>query len=79
VAYDPPILELKATYGLAAPEPFTAPALNPLWSKEVYAKMNSKMTPKPENVSMPCYKDVCEIYWSHIPSHYIELRMIILI
>lgn len=52
VAYDPPILELKATYGLAAPEPFTAPALNPLWTKETYAKMNSKMAPKPENVSL---------------------------
>lgn len=48
VAYDPPILELKATYGLAAPEPYTPPGLNPLWSKEVYEKMNSKMAPKPQ-------------------------------
>lgn len=52
VAYDPPILELKATYGLAAPEPYTPPALNPLWSKEVYEKMNSKMAPKPQEVSV---------------------------
>lgn len=51
VAYDPPILELKATYGLAAPEPFTPPALNPLWSKEVYEKMNAKMAPKPTEVT----------------------------
>lgn len=51
VAYDPPILELKATYGLAAPEAFTPPALNSLWSKEVYGKMNSKMAPKPQEVS----------------------------
>ncbi|KAK3093899.1 hypothetical protein FSP39_021601 [Pinctada imbricata] len=49
VAYDPPILELKATYGLAAPEAFPAPTLNPLWSKEVYAKMDTKMAPKAEN------------------------------
>lgn len=52
VAYDPPILELKATYGLAAPETYTPPALNPLWSKEVYEKMNSKMAPKPQEVSV---------------------------
>lgn len=46
--FDPPQLELKATYGLASPEEFQEPSLNPLWSKEVYQKMDAKMAPKPE-------------------------------
>ena len=46
VAYDAPILQLKATYGLAAPEKFEKPALYTLWTKEVYDKMNARMAPK---------------------------------
>ncbi|KAH3852043.1 hypothetical protein DPMN_094536 [Dreissena polymorpha] len=47
VAFDPPILELKATYGLVSPEDYKPPELSPLWSVEVYKKMDSKMAPKP--------------------------------
>ncbi|XP_052767823.1 BRO1 domain-containing protein BROX-like [Mya arenaria] len=47
VAYDPPILELKATYGLVSPEDYKPPELSPLWSLEVYKKMDAKMAPKP--------------------------------
>lgn len=56
--YDPPQLELKATYGLASPEEFQEPSLNPLWSKEVYQKMDAKMAPKaePKDVSIVCIK-----------------------
>ncbi|XP_060553070.1 BRO1 domain-containing protein BROX-like [Ruditapes philippinarum] len=47
VAYDPPILELKATFGLVSPEEFKPADLSPLWSVDVYKKMDSKMVPKP--------------------------------
>ena len=46
VAYDPPQLELKATYGLVSPEDYQGPNLNPLWTVEVYKKMDAKMAPK---------------------------------
>lgn len=49
VPYDPPQLELKATYGLVSPEAFKSIALSPLWTKDVYEKMDAKMAPKEEN------------------------------
>ncbi|CAC5360809.1 BRO1 domain-containing protein BROX [Mytilus coruscus] len=49
VPYDPPQLELKATYGLVSPEEFKSIALSPLWTKDVYEKMDAKMAPKEEN------------------------------
>ncbi|KAL3872657.1 hypothetical protein ACJMK2_035872 [Sinanodonta woodiana] len=48
VAYDPPQLELKATYGLVRPEEFQFPTLNSLWTIDVYRKMDAHMAPKPE-------------------------------
>ncbi|KAL5008433.1 hypothetical protein ScPMuIL_014014 [Solemya velum] len=46
--FDPPQLELKATYGLVSPEDFTTPSLSPLWTSDCYQQMNEKMAPKPE-------------------------------
>ncbi|XP_076441744.1 BRO1 domain-containing protein BROX-like [Babylonia areolata] len=49
VAYDPPALELRATYGLVSPEEYQAPALNALWTPETYAKFDTtRAPPKPE-------------------------------
>ncbi|XP_050414907.1 BRO1 domain-containing protein BROX [Patella vulgata] len=48
VAFDPPQLELKATYGLVSPEDYTPPSLNPLWTVDVYNKFNPSMAPKPQ-------------------------------
>ena len=61
VAYDPPLLELKATYGLVSPEDYKPPELSPLWSPEVYKKMDAKMAPKPgPQVSrLPCLTSNC--------------------
>ena len=47
VAYDPPHLELRATYGLVSPEEYQSPAMNPLWTPEVYAKMDATKAPQP--------------------------------
>lgn len=44
--YDAPQLELKATYGLAAPEEFKNITLSTQWTKDVYDKMDAKMAPK---------------------------------
>ena len=41
MAYDPPHLELRATYGLVSPEEYQNPAINPLWTPETYAKMDA--------------------------------------
>ncbi|OWF50492.1 BRO1 domain-containing protein BROX-like [Mizuhopecten yessoensis] len=49
VPFDEPVLELKATYGLVAPEVFAFPTINPLWTKDVYDKMNAKMAPRPDD------------------------------
>ena len=40
-----PELELKATYGLAAPEEFTPPQCSPEWTVEAYSAFN--ITTKP--------------------------------
>ncbi|KAK7000021.1 Bro1 domain-containing protein brox [Biomphalaria glabrata] len=40
VAPDAPSLELKATYGLVSPEEYKPPALNQLWSVEVYKRFS---------------------------------------
>ncbi|ESO93499.1 hypothetical protein LOTGIDRAFT_215894 [Lottia gigantea] len=48
VAFDPPQLELKATYGLVSPEDYAAPALHSLWTLDVYKQFNPTMAPKPE-------------------------------
>ncbi|XP_068217945.1 BRO1 domain-containing protein BROX-like [Palaemon carinicauda] len=37
VPYDPPQLELRATYGLVAPDDYTLPPAAPLWSPVTYA------------------------------------------
>ncbi|XP_076069364.1 BRO1 domain-containing protein BROX-like [Oratosquilla oratoria] len=37
VPYDPPQLELRATYGLVSPEDYTLPPAAPLWSPVTYA------------------------------------------
>ncbi|XP_013781239.1 BRO1 domain-containing protein BROX-like [Limulus polyphemus] len=37
VPYDPPELELKATYGLVSPEEFKLPTISPLWTPVTYA------------------------------------------
>ncbi|CAL4135762.1 unnamed protein product, partial [Meganyctiphanes norvegica] len=37
VPYDPPQLELRATYGLVAPDDYTLPPAAPLWSPVAYA------------------------------------------
>jgi len=37
VPHDAPQLELRATYGLAAPEPYTPPPPAPLWTSATYA------------------------------------------
>ncbi|XP_059480601.1 BRO1 domain-containing protein BROX-like [Neocloeon triangulifer] len=43
VPYDPPQLEMKATYGLAKPEPVTMPAPSPLWNPASYAAFDTAM------------------------------------
>ncbi|KAH9519354.1 hypothetical protein Btru_075319 [Bulinus truncatus] len=51
VAADAPLLELKATYGLVSPEEYKPPALNTLWSSEVYKRFStppSAQKPQPE-------------------------------
>lgn len=37
VPYDPPQLELRATYGLVSPDDYTLPPAAPLWSPVTYA------------------------------------------
>lgn len=44
VPADPPELELKATYGLASPEEFTLPPINPLWNPTIYAAFDMPRT-----------------------------------
>ncbi|XP_048259074.1 BRO1 domain-containing protein BROX-like [Haliotis rufescens] len=51
VTYDPPQLELKATYGLVSPEDYQPPSMNPLWNVDSYSKFNVQMAPKPEKKS----------------------------
>ncbi|XP_025105423.1 LOW QUALITY PROTEIN: BRO1 domain-containing protein BROX-like [Pomacea canaliculata] len=48
VAYDPPHLELKATYGLVSPEEYKNPSLNSVWIAEVYNKFDTSRLPQPE-------------------------------
>nr|KAG5714476.1 hypothetical protein BaRGS_006922 [Batillaria attramentaria] len=48
VAYDPPHLELRATYGLVSPEEYQNPSLNPLWTPDAYSKFDVSRAPKPE-------------------------------
>jgi hypothetical protein len=43
VPYDPPQLELKATYGLVKPEPLSMPAPSPLWNPASYAAFDTAM------------------------------------
>jgi phage tail sheath gpL-like len=43
VPYDPPQLELKATYGLVKPEPMTMPEASPLWNPASYAAFDTAM------------------------------------
>ncbi|CAG0914263.1 unnamed protein product [Notodromas monacha] len=46
IPYDPPELELKATYGLVAPEAFILPPVSPLWTPFVYRAVDiSKIAP----------------------------------
>ncbi|XP_041354567.1 BRO1 domain-containing protein BROX-like [Gigantopelta aegis] len=47
VAFDAPLLEMKATYGLVSPEEFQPPSLNPLWTVENYKKFDTTRAPKP--------------------------------
>ena len=37
IPFDPPELELKATYGLAAPDDYTLPPMAPLWTTVTYS------------------------------------------
>lgn len=37
VPYDPPELELKATYGLVSPDDYTLPPSAPLWTPVTYS------------------------------------------
>lgn len=37
VPYDPPELEIKATYGLVAPDDYTLPPMAPLWTPVTYS------------------------------------------
>ena len=48
VAFDPPQLELKATYGLVSPEEFSPPSLHSLWSPQVYQAFSTKNGPTPD-------------------------------
>lgn len=43
VPYDPPQLELKATYGLVKPEPLSMPEPSPLWNPASYAAFDTAM------------------------------------
>ena len=43
-----PDLELKATYGLVAPEEFKIPEPNPLWTPDVYKAFDITKLPKPD-------------------------------
>jgi len=43
VPYDPPQLELKATYGLVKPDPFALPDSSPLWNPASYAAFDTAM------------------------------------
>jgi hypothetical protein len=43
VPYDPPQLELKATYGLVKPEPLSMPPPSPLWNPASYAAFDTAM------------------------------------
>ncbi|GFO04075.1 Bro1 domain-containing protein brox-like [Plakobranchus ocellatus] len=47
VAFDAPLLELRATYGLVSPEEYKAPTLNQLWSPDVYNQFSTANIPKP--------------------------------
>ncbi|XP_059143140.1 BRO1 domain-containing protein BROX-like [Physella acuta] len=40
VAVDAPVLEKRDTFGLVKPEEYTPPALDPLWSQDVYNKFS---------------------------------------
>ncbi|XP_023236415.1 BRO1 domain-containing protein BROX-like isoform X1 [Centruroides sculpturatus] len=44
VPKDPPELELKATYGLASPEEFALPSINPMWNPTIYAAFDMPRT-----------------------------------
>ncbi|KAK7105081.1 BRO1 domain-containing protein BROX-like [Littorina saxatilis] len=48
VAYDPPHLELRATYGLVSPEEYQSPVMNPLWTPDTYTKMDTTRAPQPQ-------------------------------
>ena len=45
VPVDAPQLELKATYGLVAPEEFTPPEPSPLWTAEAYKSFDISRLP----------------------------------
>ncbi|XP_064600582.1 BRO1 domain-containing protein BROX-like [Liolophura sinensis] len=48
VPFDPPQLDLKPTYGLVSPVEFQPVPLSPLWSIDVYKKMDTKTAVKPD-------------------------------
>lgn len=56
IPYDPPELELKATYGLVAPEDYTIPPHAPLWTPVTYAAFdltkNNADDPASKSVSL---------------------------
>jgi len=56
----PPVvadLELKATYGLVAPEEFTLPSVNPQWTAHVYKAFDITKMPKRDEQSKPEKKE----------------------
>lgn len=51
VPIEVPALELKATYGLVAPEEFKVPDPSPLWSPDTYKAFDISKNPQPDPVS----------------------------
>ena len=58
--YDPPELELKATYGLVSPEQFPVPDHHPLWTAATYAAFDlSKAFPNETANSVTISSFIC--------------------